>query len=204
MGGEETIFGTKEVTLRSGKRITIRPMIAEDEQALLEFFRELPDKLLVFLRHNVRDPAVIREWVEHLSYDRVLPLLALDGSKIVADVTLHRISHGWKRHIGQVRIVVSPDYQGHGLATAMLNEVVELAAELGLEKLWAEVPLDSIAAVRAFRNAGFGCKAVIEGLVKDAEDNNMDILIMVCDIERYFDRKWLSKDVNLHHQIIRE
>lgn len=187
------MFGSKEVILRSGRKVTIRPMVPEDEKRLYEFFQNLPDELLMFVRHNVKNPAVIKEWVEHLNYDRVLPLLALDGDTVVADVTLHRVPHGWKRHIGQVRIVVAPSHQGEGLATAMLNEVVELSAELGLEKLWAEVPLDSVAAIRAFRNAGFGCKAVIEGLVKDVKGNNQDILIMVCDIERYFDQKWLKK-----------
>ncbi len=188
----QQVFGSKEIKLKSGKKITVRPMIPEDERPLFEFFQNLPKDLLMFLRHNVRDPKVIREWVENLNYDRVLPLLAIDNKIIVADVTLHRIPHGWKRHIGQVRIVVSPNYQGQGLATAMLNEIVELSAELGLEKLWAEVPLDSVAAIKAFRNAGFGCKAVIEGLVKDVKGNNVDILIMVCDIERYYDSKWLA------------
>ncbi len=187
------IFGSKEIELKSGHKIKVRPMVPEDEKPLFDFFQNLPDELLMFVRHNVRDPEVIREWVEHLNYERVLPLLAIHDEKIIADVTLHRIPHGWKRHIGQVRIVVSPEYQGQGLATAMLNEVVGLSAELGLEKLWAEVPLDSVAAIKAFRNAGFGCKAVIEGLVKDVKGNNVDILIMVCDIQRYYDSKWLSK-----------
>ncbi|MCX7822888.1 MAG: GNAT family N-acetyltransferase [Syntrophobacterales bacterium] len=187
------MFGSKEIIIRSGKRLIIRPMRKEDEKALFEFFSRLPNDLLIFIRHNVRDPQVIKEWVDHLNYERVLPIVALDNDKIVADVTLHRIPYGWKRHIGQVRIVVDPAYHGQGLATAILNELVELGAEFGLEKLWAEVPLDSIAAVKAFKNAGFRCKAVVEGLVKDLRGNNVDILIMVCDIEQYYDSKWLRK-----------
>jgi len=88
---------------------------------------------------------------------------------------------------------VAPGYQNQGLATLMLNELVELGHELGLEKLWAEIPLDSFRAIRACRNAGFVCKAVIEGLVKDDHDNNIDILIMVCDIATYYDRRWASQ-----------
>ncbi len=187
------MYGSKEITIRSGKKVTIRLMRREDEKELFEFFQRLPDNLLMFLRHNVKDPAVIKEWADHLNYDRVLPILALDGKKIIADVTLHRIPYGWKRHIGQVRIVVDPDYHGQGLATAMLNEVIELSAEFGLEKLWAEVPLDSVAAIKAFKNAGFRCKAVIEGLVKDLNENSLDILIMVCDIGQLYDPKWLKK-----------
>jgi hypothetical protein len=61
---------------------------------------------------------------------------------------------------------------------------------LGLEKLWAEVPLDSRGAIAAFRNAGYVCKAVIEGLVKNMQGENMDVLIMICDVATYFDQRW--------------
>jgi RimJ/RimL family protein N-acetyltransferase len=188
------MFGTKTAKLKDGTLVTLRPMVEADEEALFRFFQVLPDDLLIFIRHNVKDRRVIQEWVRRLNYSRVLPLLACVGEDIVADVTLHRVPHGWKRHIGRVRIVVAPAYQKLGLATLMLNELVELAGELGLEKLWAEVPLDSRGAIGAFRNAGYVCKAVIEGLVKDTQNNNMDILIMICDIASYFDQRWAREE----------
>jgi ribosomal protein S18 acetylase RimI-like enzyme len=184
------MFGAKTAKLKDDTLITVRPMVAGDEEALFRFFQGLPDDLLIFIRHNVKNRRVIQEWVKRLNYERVLPLLGFVGDDIVADVTLHRVPYGWKRHIGRVRIVVAPAYQRLGLATLMLNELVELAGELGLEKLWAEVPLDSRGAIGAFRNAGYVCKAVIEGLVKDIRNQNMDILIMICDIAAYFDQRW--------------
>jgi RimJ/RimL family protein N-acetyltransferase len=191
--GEEIttmVFGTKQGRLKDGTQVTLRPMTASDEEALFRFFQDLPDETLIFIRHDVKERRVIQEWAQRLDYNRVLPLLGLVGDEIVADVTLHRVPHGWKRHIGRVRVVVGTAYQKLGLATLMLNEIVELAGELGLEKLWAEVPLDSRGAIGAFRNAGFVCKAVIEGLVKDIRNQNMDILIMICDVAAYFDQRW--------------
>jgi len=184
------MFGSKESKLKDGTKVTLRPMMKDDEEALYRFFQSLSDDLLIFIRHNVKDRNIIREWAQRLNYHRVLPLLALVNGEIVGDATLHRVPHGWKRHIGRIRVVVSPRYQGLGLATLMLNELVSLGHELGLEKLWAEIPLDSVAAIRACRNAGFVCKAVIEGLVKDTRNQDIDILIMVCDIAAYFDRRW--------------
>ena len=192
------MFGSKESKLKDGTTVTLRPMVREDEDALYQFFERLPDDLLMFIRHNVRDRRVVREWSETLDYDRVLPMIALVGEEIVADATLHRVPHGWKRHIGRVRVVVSPRFQSLGLATLMLNELVELGHELGLEKLWAEIPLDSVGAIRACRNAGFACKAVIEELVKNAQNQNLDILIMVCDIATYYDRRWMK---NLNNKL---
>lgn len=187
------MFGSKESKLKDGTPVTLRPMVKEDEHALYQFFLGLSDDLLMFIRHNVRDRKVVREWSQTLDYERVLPLVALVDGEIVADATLHRVPHGWKRHIGRIRVVVSPSYQNQGLATLMLNELVELGYELGLEKLWAEIPLDSVGAIRACRNAGFTCKAVIEELVKNTQNQNLDILIMVCDIATYFDRRWAQK-----------
>jgi len=184
------MFGSKKGKLKDGTIVTIRPMTKEDEEALYRFFQGLSDDLLMFLRHNVKDRQVIRQWAEELDYSRVVPLLGLVDDEIAADVTLHRIPYGWKRHIGEVRTVVSPKFQNRGVATLILNELVDLASELGIEKLWAEIPLDSVGAIRAFRNAGFGCKAVIEGLVKDIYNRNLDILIMVCDVAGFFDTRW--------------
>jgi GNAT superfamily N-acetyltransferase len=188
------MFGSKAAKLKDGTEVILRPMIKEDEEALHRFFQKLNDDQLQVLRHNVKDRKVVYRWAMNLNYQRVIPLLALVGEAIVADATLHRTSYGWKRHIGVVRIVVAPSCQALGLGTLMLNELVRLAHELGLEKLWAEVPLDAVHAIRACRNAGFVCKAVIEGLVKSANNLNQDILIMVCDIHTFFDRKWDVSD----------
>lgn len=185
------MFGKKEAKLKDGTSVTLRLMTNQDEEALYQFFQTLSDELLMFIRHNVKERKIIQDWTQRLNYKRVLPLLAFVGDEIVGDATLHRVPYGWKRHIGRTRVVVSPAYQNRGLATLMLNELVQLAAEVGLEKLWAEIPLDSVGAIRACRNAGFSCKSVIEGLVKNSKNENIDVLIMVCDVAGYFDRRWV-------------
>lgn len=188
------MFGSKTGKLKDGSTVILRPMVKEDEEALYRFFQSLPEDLILFIRHDVKNREVIREWARRLNYDRVLPLVALSGDEIVGDATLHRVAHGWKRHIGRVRVVIAPVYHRQGLATLMLNELVTLGHELGLEKLWAEIPLDSVGAIRACRNAGFASKAVIEGMVKDANGENKDVLIMVCDIPTFFDRRWTKQN----------
>jgi len=181
------MFGQREGKLRDGTTVMLRPMVKEDEEALYDFFTRLPIELLIFLRHNVKDRKIIHDWAQNLNYERVLPLLAFVEGKVVGNVTLHRVPHGWKRHIGRVRVVIDPQFQNRGLATLMLNEMVMLGHELGLEKLWGEIPLDSVAAIKACRNAGFSCKAVIEGMFKDARNQLIDALIVVCNLSSYFD-----------------
>jgi RimJ/RimL family protein N-acetyltransferase len=164
----------KECKLKDGTAVILRPLVAEDLQALINFFQSLPEDLRLYLRHDVTDVKVIESWT--------FPIIALVGERIVGDVSLHRIPYGWKRHIGTVRVAVAPEYHQKGLGTLLIHEIVELAAEFGLEKLWAELPLTVPAAITVFRKAGFSSKAVIEGLVKDLRGRNTDVVLMVCDI----------------------
>ena len=173
----------KEGVLKDGARVKLRPLVKEDREMLLKFFQGLNEQELSFLRSDVRDPAVIDQWVNHIDYHRVFPLVAEAGGHIVGDITLHMRKVGWKRHLGNVRVVVSPDYQGRGLGTLLINEIVELAGEFGLEKLIAEIHLQTLGAFNAFKKAGFSVKAVFEDLVKDPAGNSSDLMVMICDIQ---------------------
>lgn len=177
----------KECKLKDGSVVLLRPLVAEDREGLTTFFQSLPEELRLYLRHDVTDANIIKSWTDDIDYDRILPILAFADERIVGDVSLHRIPYGWKHHIGTVRVVVDPEYHDKGLGTLLIHEIVELASEFGLEKLWAELPLDMPVAIAVFRKAGFSSKAVVEGLVKDLRGRNTDVVIMVCDIGTQYD-----------------
>jgi RimJ/RimL family protein N-acetyltransferase len=172
----------KEGILKDGSRVILRPMVKEDRDKLLDFFHRVDDQDLMFLRNDVRDSATIDDWVNHIDYQRVFPLLAEADGKIVGDATLHMRKLGWKRHLGNVRVVVAKEYQGKGLGTLMVNEIIDLAAEFGLEKLVAEIHLLAHAALATFKKAGFSAKAVFEDLVKDPSGQKGDLVVMVCNV----------------------
>lgn len=173
----------KEGVLKDGSRVILRPMVQEDREKLLAFFQGLDAHDLLYLRSDVRDPAVIDRWVNNIDYRRAFPLIAETQGRIVGDATLHMRLMGWKRHVGNVRVVVAKDYQGKGLGTLLINELVELAGEYGLEKLIAEIHLQAHNALAAFKSAGFSTKAVFEDLVKDVTGRSSDLVVMVCDVQ---------------------
>ncbi|HEY2740411.1 MAG TPA: hypothetical protein VGK45_18510, partial [Thermoanaerobaculia bacterium] len=80
----------QEVVLRDGRRLLIRPFSEHDTDALFHFFQHLPDAYRRFAWDRIDNKALIESWGRELDYSRVFPLLALDGTKIVADATLHR------------------------------------------------------------------------------------------------------------------
>src|SRR5579863_5184413 len=125
----------KQLKLKDGSSCKVRPLRRDDEKSFHEFFLGVPAQERLFIKHRVSEPTVIRDWCQNIDLARHLPLLAVINGKIVADATLHQQLGGWKRHIGRISVLVDPKFRGRGLASAMVNEIVEIARQLGLEKL---------------------------------------------------------------------
>jgi GNAT superfamily N-acetyltransferase len=176
----------KNGKLKDGTIVQLRPMVKDDRKALGEFFNRLTSSVLQYVRNDVTDPKVLDKWFDQLNYDRVFPLLAfIDNTVIVANASLHRVAYGWRKHLATIRIVVDPEFHGKGLGTLMINELVDLAQEFGIEKLMVEFPLRAHTAFAMFKKAGFSPRAVIEGLMKDRHGENLDIVIMVMDVAAF-------------------
>jgi GNAT superfamily N-acetyltransferase len=171
--------------LKDGTQVTLRPMEKTDRQIVGDFFGRMTSSVLQYVRSDVTDPHVLDKWFAHLDYDKVFPLLALIDDEVVADATLHRVAHGWRKHLGTIRIVVDPRFHEKGLGTLMINELVDLAQEFGLEKLMVEFPLKAHSALAMFKNVGFSPRAVIEGLMKNRHGKDLDVVIMVLDVAAY-------------------
>jgi GNAT superfamily N-acetyltransferase len=178
----------KKGKLKDGTEVLLRPMVKDDRKAVGDFFGRLTVSVLQYVRNDVTDPKVLDQWFDNLNYDRAFPLLAFKDNKVVANGTLHRVGYGWRKHLGTLRIVVEPEFHGKGLGTLMINELVDLSHEFGLEKLMVEFPLRAHGALAMFKKAGFSPRAVIEGLMKDRHGENLDIVIMVMDVAAHADR----------------
>src|SRR5450759_2168324 len=113
-----------EATLEDGTPITLRPMIKDDEQALVAYFQALPPEDRLCLKEDVTDPKVIENWIYELDYDNILPLLAWNNNHIVGDATLHFSPIGWTRHQGEVRLTTSTQYRVRGLGTFLVQNLI--------------------------------------------------------------------------------
>jgi len=172
----------KEVKLKDGTKILLRPMVAEDQDALYTFFKSVPKEDARYLRDDVASRLIVEEWTKNLDYNKTLPVLALKNGTVIADATLNRRRFGWKWHLGTVRLFVHKDYRKVGLGQLMIKEIADIALKLELEKLIAEVPDVNISAINAFTKAGFYRAATIPNLVKDRENRPLDVVVMIKDI----------------------
>jgi len=172
----------KTFNLKDGTSIILRPMTRDDEHDIYLFFSSLPEETRRYLRNDVTNRKIIAGWMRELNYDITLPILAEHEGNIIAITTLHRQTFGWGRHVGEVRVVLRPDFQGRGLGSLLFQEICVIAVTSGLKKLVARIVTAREDAIKVFEKSGFKRIAVLKGYVKDINRNYADIAIMVKDL----------------------
>lgn len=173
----------KEMSLKDGFQCALRPLDGTDEMAFHEFFLAVPTQERMFIKHRVTDPAVIHDWCQNIDLGRNLPLLAVLDGQIIGDATLHQQLGGWKRHIGRVSVLVHPKFRGRGLAKALVTEIIELARQVGLDKLEAEFIGGQTGAMKLFGEMGFLPLCRLSDYVKDMENNTHDYFLLGMDLK---------------------
>lgn len=177
----------KDIATNQGVRLVLRPLVRDDETALAEFYSRLSDEERWFRRHNLADPAVLREWIEDLDHDRILILVVVNPADghIVGNARLHRRPTQCLRHIAHLRVMVDPMYRNQGVGTQILLDIIGLAKEAGIERLVAEfVTGVEDAAMIAAKKMDFFQQAVLKDYVKDRESNYHNLSIMVKILEQ--------------------
>jgi RimJ/RimL family protein N-acetyltransferase len=167
------------VTLRDGARVLLRPLTSGDRQALIDLFSVISEEERRYFRTNVKDAEIVGGWVDNLDYDRVLPIVAVIGDRIVGDATLH-FHDGPYRHIAEIRVFLAKDFRHRGLGVRMLNALIELAKRRNLYILEVEVVNDQLEIIRAFQNVGFVLKSVSQEyfMLPDGELRDLTHLVL--------------------------
>lgn len=165
--------------LNDGQSVLLRPLVEEDQDKLVALFQTATEEDLRFLKHDVTDEALIRSWAQEIDYNRVLPVVAEVGGRIVGEAILKLGRHS-TRHLAEVRIFLEPDLRGRGLGTLMLKEIIGLARQAGLLYVLAEVVLNQSEVIKAFQNLGFKMEASLRDyfMTEDGQTYNVVILIL--------------------------
>ncbi|MFZ7113435.1 MAG: GNAT family N-acetyltransferase [Desulfatiglandales bacterium] len=170
----------KEIILKDGTGLTLRPLEAGDEASLFQMFQDLSDDDRWFSDGDVTDIRTIERWVRHQDLNRAVPILAVLEGRIVAYATLHRKYRGARGHIGKVRILVSAPFREKNLGTWMLFEIMNLAISMGLEILVMELVEDRDAIViKGAKRLNFFQEALLRDYIKDRQGNDHNLVMMV-------------------------
>jgi L-amino acid N-acyltransferase YncA len=174
----------KAILLRDGTEVILRPLTGTDKTRLLQFFERVPAEERYYLKENVTAPETIQRWTSAIDLERVIPIVALEGDRIIADATLHRSRAQAFRHLGELRIVVDPAYREVGLGRRMIRELLDLAADLGLHKVTFQlVEQREDPAIFAAESVGFAEVAVLKEWVRDIWGNYQNLVLLEMPVQ---------------------
>jgi GNAT superfamily N-acetyltransferase len=169
----------QEALLRDGRRVLLRLFNENDTGPLYDFFQRLPIEVRRFAWDRIDNRALVESWGRELDYAKVLPILATDGSRIVADATLHRREGSPLRLVGRVKWLLDPAWRGVGLGNVLINKFIATARSNGLRHLTCMLISDLEAdAVKTLSELGFQ-GYTIPGYGTDPDGNQHDMIKMV-------------------------
>lgn len=158
--------------------VVIRRFRPEDVDAMLRFARGLPEHDLLFLSRDIKHRKVIEAWLEAIEDGFMDSFLAEDGDAIVGTCALVRDPLGWSTHVGEVRLLVSPQLRGQGVGRRLLEEIFRVAEQRELTKLTARMTPDQRYAIRLFEEHGFVGEALLKDQVMDRQGDLHDLAIL--------------------------
>jgi GNAT superfamily N-acetyltransferase len=151
----------RSITLNDDTVVQIRPLAPSDAESLITLFREVTDEDLRVLRDDVTNPATLRQWAEQQNHQRMLAMVAEVKGDLIGMYSLHRTPGTPFAHLGQFRMFVRADWREKGLGGQLIDDVIELARDMGVEQLTAELTMDSVGMITAFERRGFEREAIL-------------------------------------------
>ena len=166
------------ITLRDGTRVLLRPLITEDKQALIELFVPVPYEERQHMRHDINDPELVASWADNIEYDRIFPIVAVVGNRIVGNGTLH-FGQGPSRHRAEVRVFLARDFRRRGLGLKLSQAMIELARRRNLYLLEVQTVRDLSNDIKAMEKVGFETKCILEDYYMLPDGELRDVVIML-------------------------
>jgi len=165
-----------DVILRDGTTLRLRPPLAADADAMLDFFSRLSDRSRYLRFHGfpALGPKLVAPFVDP-DWDERGALIGCFEGRVVALANYARLRD---RRAAEVAFTVEDEFQSRGIGTRLLEQLVELAGEAGIEEFVAEVLPENRNMLIVFRDAGFD-------VIRELEGGELEIRFPIASTERY-------------------
>lgn len=170
-------------TLKDGKKVTVRELSIKDLDRLMKFYSSLPIADRKYLRVDVKDRNIVEQRIKLIKTGKIFRLVALFDDEIIADGALELSAEEWRRHQGELRVIVARPFQHKGLGMIMVRELYFLAVEKKVELVVVKMMRPQIAAQRIFRKLGFREELLIPDYVEDRSGEKQDLIVMTCNLK---------------------
>jgi L-amino acid N-acyltransferase YncA len=158
--------------------VNVVPLEAAHSDALLAFFRALPEADRTFIKEDVTDPETVRAMASAgEGRGRRWVTLAEDGTGVTGYVAVLPLA-GWSDHVGEIRLVVASASRGTGLGRELARHALVQAVAAGLTKLIVEVVAEQGSALALFTALGFSGEALLQDQIRDRDGRLRDLMVL--------------------------
>ncbi len=154
----------------------IRPVDVHDRQALFEFAPpECQKATAPSATATSLSQVAVASWTQAVPERR---LIAVDDDGTVAAIVTVVPGVGWSSHVGDIRLIVLPEFRGQGIGRRLAAGGQELAESLGMSKLMIEISAANVGRLAIFTAYGFAEEARLRRHVRDAAGDYQDLLLL--------------------------
>ena len=165
------------MTIRT--EVEIRLVEPADADALRAFFGRVPEGDRTFFREDVLEPGVVERWVADPGQHRLIAIV--DGEVAGHAAIIPGVA--WSGHVGELRLVIDPEYRRRGLGRLLAQRAVVESIELGMTKLIVEVVAEQQATVAMFSALGFEAEGLLKDHVRSRDGEVHDLLVLAHFVE---------------------
>jgi acetyltransferase len=160
-------------TLKNGQEVLLRPIKPEDEPLWLAMFQSFSEESIRYrFFQTLKDtPHEVRVRYCNIDYDREMAIVAElteEGRRRILGVGRLSIEPDGKT--GELAFIIGDQWQGLGLGTKMVDYVIEIAKDMGVETVYAVMLPDNYRALNLTKKMGFKLEYLEDGTAKGTLD----------------------------------
>ena len=142
-----------DIPLRDGSTVRVRPVRADDREALGRFLKSMSPESLYFRAFGFPDIDRLTDWSIDVDYADRYGLVVTAGADqaIVAHAAYVRLDE----HLAEVAFEVGDALQGHGIGTLLLGQLAGVAARHDITEFTATVMATNYKMLGVFMQSGF-------------------------------------------------
>ena len=176
----------KTESLKDGTKVLIRDQTLDDLDSLMAFYSEMPEEDRRYLRIDVTDRNEVRDRLKLLESGFLFRRCAVLDDEIVATGALEIFPDAWRKHQGELRVIVAKPFQRKGLGMIMMRELYHMALEKDVELVVTKMMRPQIAARHICRKLGFREELVVPDYLHDLTGATQDMVLMASDMNDFW------------------
>lgn len=177
----------KTEILKDATKVSIRNLKPDDLDRLMKFYRTISERDRKYLRVDVTDREKVKQRIKLIRGGNLVRIVALQGKEIISDGALELFGDEWRKHQGELRVIVAKPFQRKGLGAIMMRELYFLASQKKVKTLIVRMMRPQKAARKICRKLGFREELLIPDYIQDLTGATQDMVIMTCDMQEFWE-----------------